>query len=251
MTGRQNARRSGEPTRAVGYVRVSTERQAGEGISLDAQRARLGAYAGLYDIDLVHVCEDAGLSAKSLNRPGLQEALGMLESGQANAVLVVKLDRLTRSVRDLGYLVEQYFAGGHWALLSVGEHVDTRTAGGRLVLNVLASVAQWEREAISERICDAKGHAREMGMYAGGRVPYGWRRGEGGMIVLNEVEMDMAAQANALRLAGMSLRTIGAELLARGLRPRGGGKWHPKTVKRVLAAQRPCAECINIAQDKL
>lgn len=75
----------------------------------------------------------------------------MLRAGKAEAILVVKLARLTRSVKDLGDLVERYFASGKWALLSVSEQIDTRSAAGRLVLNVLASVAQWEREATGER----------------------------------------------------------------------------------------------------
>src|SRR5216684_2636542 len=85
-----------------------------------------------------------------LDRPGLQRALAMLKAGEGEALLGVKLDRLTRSVVDLGTLVERYFVPGKAALLSVGEQIDTRSAAGRLVLNVLASVSQWEREAIGE-----------------------------------------------------------------------------------------------------
>ena len=111
-------------------------------MSLDAQRAKVAAYASLYDLELTEVIVDAGQSAKTLDRPGLQRALAMLKSGNADALLVVKLDRLTRSVRDLGALVESYFAPGKAALLSVGEQIDTRSAAGRLVLNVLASVSR-------------------------------------------------------------------------------------------------------------
>ena len=81
---------------------------------------------------------DAGESAKHLDRPGLQRALGMLKRGEADALLVVKLDRLTRSVRDLGHQLEKYFAPGQAALLSMVEQIDTRSAAGRLVLNVRA-----------------------------------------------------------------------------------------------------------------
>jgi len=109
------------PTRTIAYLRVSTDKQADRGVSLDAQRAKLKAYAELYELDLVEVIVDAGQSAKSLDRPGLQRALGMLKAGQAVALLVVKLDRLTRSVVDLGTLVERYFAPGKAALLSVGD----------------------------------------------------------------------------------------------------------------------------------
>lgn len=129
------------PTRTIAYLRVSTEKQADRGVSLDAQRAKVKAYAELFDLELTETIVDAGESAKHLDRPGLQRALAMLKAGEADALLVVKLDRLTRSVRDLGHLVEKYFAPGKAALLSVGEQIDTRSAAGRLVLNVLASVS--------------------------------------------------------------------------------------------------------------
>src|ERR1700730_5734959 len=117
-------------TRTIAYLRVSTDKQADRGVSLDAQRAKVAAYAELYDLELLEVIIDAGESAKSLDRPGLQRALGMLKAGEAEALLVVKLDRLTRSVVDLGTLVERYFAPGKVALLSVGEQIDTRSAAG-------------------------------------------------------------------------------------------------------------------------
>src|SRR2546422_11014138 len=137
-----------ESTRAVGYIRVSTDKQAEHGISLEAQHAKLTQYAALYDIELVDIIVDAGVSAKSLNRLGLQRALGMLRKGQADALLVAKLDRLTRSTRDLGTLVEEDLARGKWSLLSVAEQLDTRSASGRLVLGILGVVASWERDAI-------------------------------------------------------------------------------------------------------
>ena len=162
-------------TKTVAYLRVSTDKQADRGVSLDAQRAKVIAYAQLYDLELVDVVVDAGHSAKSLDRPGLQRALEMLKRREADALLVVKLDRLTRSVVHLGQLVESYFALGKAALLSVGEQIDTRTAAGRLVLNVLASVSQWEREAIGERTAAAMQHKASHGQYTGGRVPFGYR----------------------------------------------------------------------------
>src|SRR5262245_9941482 len=114
-------------TRAVAYLRVSTEKQADNGVSLEAQRARVEAYAQRYDLELVDVIVDAGVSAKTLDRTGLQRALETLKMRRAEALLVVKLDRLTRSVVHLGQLVEDYFAEGKRALLSVGEQIDTRS----------------------------------------------------------------------------------------------------------------------------
>jgi DNA invertase Pin-like site-specific DNA recombinase len=136
--------------RVVGYIRVSTEQQAEEGVSLDAQRARLEAYAVAMDLDLVEVFEDRGISAKTLSRPGLTEALTALETGAADGLLVTKLDRLTRSVRDLGDLIENYFAV-RFSLLSMSDSIDTRSACGRLILNVLGAVSQWELESTGER----------------------------------------------------------------------------------------------------
>jgi DNA invertase Pin-like site-specific DNA recombinase len=117
----------GERARVVAYLRVSTEGQAEAGVSLDAQRAKVTAYAALYDLDLVAVIEDAGASAKTLSRPGLAEALRKLDAGEADGLLVAKLDRLTRSVRDLGALLDRGFRS-RFALLSVAENVDTRSA---------------------------------------------------------------------------------------------------------------------------
>ena len=138
-------------TRTIAYLRVSTDKQADRGVSLEAQRAKIDAYAALFDLELVAIEVDAGVSAKTLARPALDRALAMLRAGKADALLVVKLDRLTRSVRDLCDLVDRYFRDGKLALLSVGEQVDTRTAAGRMVLNMLTVIGQWEREANGER----------------------------------------------------------------------------------------------------
>ena len=143
--------------RAAAYLRVSTDEQASNGVSLEAQRTMIVAYAGLYGLELVAVVEDAGVSAKTLERPGLQRVLAMLRRGDVQAVAVAKLDRLTRSVRDLGQLLDDHFgAHGKAALVSVSEQIDGRSTGGRMVLNLLATVSQWEREVIgAEFVCSA------------------------------------------------------------------------------------------------
>lgn len=221
-------------TKAIAYVRVSTEKQADAGLSLEAQKAKVTAYAGLYDLELVEVIVDAGVSAKSLNRPGLDRALAMLKSGKAEALVVVKLDRLTRSVRDLGDLVERYFASGKAALLSVSEQIDTRSAGGRLVLNVLASVSQWEREAIGERTAAVMQFKASQGEYTGGAAPYGFRV-EAGQLVEVEAEQLVVTAARELRAAGLSLAKVSAALAARGLLTRTGKVFAPVQVSRLIA----------------
>lgn len=223
-------------TRAVAYLRVSTEKQADKGVSLEAQRAKVEAYAALYDVELVEVIVDAGASAKSLERPGLDRALGMLKSGKADALLVVKLDRLTRSVRDLGELVERYFAAGKAALLSVGEQIDTRSAAGRLVLNVLASVSQWEREAIGERTAAAMQHKAASGEYTGGEAPYGYSVAADGSLEAVDAEQAVIVVARGLRVAGLSLRAVAAELDRQGLRARTGRSFAATQIARMVAA---------------
>jgi DNA invertase Pin-like site-specific DNA recombinase len=154
--------------RVVAYVRVSTDKQVEQGLSLDAQRAKFIAYAALYELDVVGIDVDAGVSAKTLQRPALQRVLRRLKAGEAEALLVVKLDRLTRSVRDLGALVETYFLGGKWSLMSASEQIDTRTAAGRMVLNILTAVSQWEQETIAERTAEAMAYKRRQREYTGG-----------------------------------------------------------------------------------
>src|SRR4051812_14622609 len=204
-------------TRAIGYVRVSLEKQANEGHSLAAQERKLREYASLYDLELVEIVVDAGASAKSLDRPGLTRALEQLRAGAADALLVVKLDRLTRSVRDLGDLVEGYFGADRpFALLSVADQIDTRSAAGRLVLNVLASVSQWEREAIGERPSVVMQDLRSKGRYTGGDAPYGYARGEGGRLDPVQSEQAAVALARDSRARGLTLRAVAADLDAAG-----------------------------------
>jgi len=211
-------------TRVIAYTRVSSDEQATSGISLAAQESKLRAYCEALDLVLVGVEVDAGLSAKNLNRPALQRALAALKQGKADALLVVRLDRLTRSVRDLGTLLDDYFAGGKYGLISVGESVDTRSAAGRLVLNLLTSVAEWERQACGERTRAALGHKASLGEYVGGRVRYGYRISDDG-IHLEPVEAEQVVirAARELAAAGLSRRGIANTLAERGMLPRNGG----------------------------
>jgi site-specific DNA recombinase len=218
-------------TRAIAYIRVSTDKQADHGHSLEAQQAKIEAYAGLYDLELVDTVIEAE-SAKSLNRGGLQQALAALKAGKADALIVVKLDRLTRSVADLGVLVEKHFNKS--ALLSVSEQIDTRSAGGRLVLNVLASVSQWEREAIGERTSAAMQTMKANGLYTGGRVPYG-KSLINGTLVNNPSEQAIINKAKALKAEGYSLRHIATVFSEQGLRTRKDTNFSHTLVNRMVA----------------
>ena len=144
--------------RVIGYTRVSTEEQSRSALSLESQETKIRAYCPIYDLDLVRIVSDPGCSGKDLDRPGMAEVLAALRrrKGGIDGVVIVKLDRLTRSIGDWDDLIREFFqprAGKR--LFSVGDSIDTGTAAGELVLNVLMAVAQWERKAIAERTSDA------------------------------------------------------------------------------------------------
>ena len=218
-------------TKAIGYIRVSTEKQADHGVSMEAQAEKLKAYAMLYDIELVDMVIEQG-SAKCLQREGLQSVLARLEAGEAEALIVGKLDRLTRSVADLGRLVDTYFQ--QFALLSVGEQIDTRSAAGRLVLNVLASVSQWEREVIGERTSAAMQHMRNQNKYTGGKAPYGYNLVDGDLVE-NDDEQEVIKLVAKYKAKGLSLRKIAAVLDRAGHRSRTGKPLSAMSVSRMAA----------------
>src|SRR5688572_3826054 len=117
--------------RLVGYIRVSTGKQRDNGVSLEAQRARINQYP-LWDdsVEIVEIIEESA-SAKCIEgRPGLMRALTMVMHGEADGVIVYKLDRLTRSVKDLIYLLEDFFVS--CILISCQEHINTSGATGRM-----------------------------------------------------------------------------------------------------------------------
>jgi len=218
-------------TKAIAYIRVSTDKQADKGHSLLAQLEKVNAYASLYDLDIIDFVIETG-SAKNLDRDGLQGALAQIKAGKADALIVVKLDRLTRSVADLGYLVETYFAKA--GLLSVSEQIDTRSASGRLVLNVLASVSQWEREAIGERTAVVKQSMKANGLYCGGIVPYG-KSLVNGLLVDNAQEQKIISRAKELKAKGHSLRTIATMFSNEGLKTRKDTNFSHTLVSRMAA----------------
>ena len=233
------------------YVRVSTEEQAAEGVSLDQQEARCRAYAELYGLNVVAVVTGGGESAKPVRRgrakrgdwraavaskrPGLGRVLDLLDTGEADGVVIAKLDRLTRSLADLDELLSRYFNEGA-SLHCIAERVDTSSAAGRLCLNMLMSVAQWEREVISERTKAALQHKRSCGERTGS-VPFGYTLAEDGvMLVEDSMEQRVITEARRLRAAGLSLRKVAAELASHGFVPRKGGQWYAAQVQRMVAA---------------
>jgi len=224
--------------KVVGYARVSTEEQARFGVSLDAQREKIPKYCDVHDLDLVAMEVDAGVSAKSLDRPGVQRVLTMLDLCQAYGVVVMKLDRLTRSVRDFCELVDHYFGDkGGKQLFSIGDSIDTRTAMGRLVLTFGIAIAQWERETIVERTQGGMDQKRSKGEWLGGRIPYGFGLSQdGSTLVALESEQFFLGQILQFRqVEKLSLQSIADRLNMLDVPTRSGSIWRASTIQSILA----------------
>jgi site-specific DNA recombinase len=223
--------------RAIGYARVSTLEQSTDGVSLSAQEAKIRSYAALYDIELVDVIIDGGQSAKTLDRPGLHQALAVLKAKRADGLLIAKLDRLTRSVADLATLLDGYFsARAGCQLWSVADSIDTRTAAGRMVLNILMSVSQWEREAIGERTRDALQHKRAQGERVG-KIPFGFDLADDGInLIPNAQEQEGIEHLKRWKLdqPHASLHQLARRLDAMGVPTKSGQPWARSTVRALL-----------------
>jgi DNA invertase Pin-like site-specific DNA recombinase len=209
--------------RVVGYIRVSTVEQADSGAGLDAQRVAIQAACEARGWELVEVYEDAGVSARSVSgRPGLRAALAALRAGEAGALVVSKLDRLSRSAHDATGLLQRAEQEG-WALVALDLGLDTSTPVGEMLATVMAAVAQWERRAISERTKAALAAKRAAGVRLGRP---------------SELPAEVVARIVAERRSGASTPAIAHALNKEGVPTAQGGKrWYPSTVAKVLAGQ--------------
>lgn len=217
--------------RIIGYTRVSTDKQAGSGVSLEEQQAKIRAMAVVNGGELLEIIVDAGESAKTLDRPGMKRLLALVDARKVDVVIIAKLDRITRSVKDLSELLER-FKRRDVALVSVAESLDTSSAAGRLVLNIMASVSQWEREAISERTKSAI-HFKRANHKVFSQAPYGWAVA-GKDLVPVEAEQAIIQRIYQLRDAGKKLQAIAGELNRAGIRTKTGSDWYPSSVRNVL-----------------
>ena len=193
------------------------------------------ALATLNDCQLIDVVVDAGASAKSLDRPGWQRVMDAVQARKVGAVLIAKLDRCTRSVADLAQLIDTFTRRGV-ALISAAESLDTSSAGGRLVVNVLGAVAQWEREATAERTSAALQVLKHQGRATGGVAPYGFQF-IGGRREWHRGEQETLAAIIEHRSAGLSWAKVADKLNATGRRTRTGGRWTRQGAHQVHRAR--------------
>lgn len=211
---------------AVGYIRVSTDEQADSGAGLEAQRRAITMAAQAREWNLVRIFEDGGASGKDLKRPGLQAALEAIETGEAQILVVSRLDRLSRSLIDFAGLMERARKKG-WGLAALDLGVDTSTPQGEMVASVMATFAQFERRLIGLRTKEALAVKRSQGVRLG-RPPV--------------VPAEVVERIRELRGRGLSYCEVARQLDEAGVpTPRGGRVWHDNTVRRLYLSDVPHA----------
>jgi DNA invertase Pin-like site-specific DNA recombinase len=221
----RTAKRGGSPSegplRVIGYVRVSVQEQADSGAGLAAQHKAIRDGCAARGYELVEIPEDAGWSGKSLDRPGISKAIDQLDTGQADALMVAKLDRLSRSLLDFAQLMARA-QSRHWTIVALDLGVDTSTPAGEMMANVLATFAQFERRLIGQRTKEALAAKRAAGVRLGRP---------------RTLSDDVVSQIVSDREAGMTLQAICDRLTADGVATaQGGRKWDPSVVRRVILA---------------
>ena len=226
--------------KAIAYIRVSTEEQATEGVSIEAQEQAIKAYCTLRKLELVELVVDAGVSAgKALSkREGGNRVLQAVRKGEVDSVVSYKLDRLFRDCADCLDVTRIWDKNGtSLHLLDLGgQAVDTSSAMGRFFLTVMAGAAELERNQIRERTSAAMQHKIKKGEYTGGRVPFGFTLAADGITLEeNQDEQEIRQLVQSLRSDGLSLRKIAQELQDRGYKTKTGKNWHPQQIARIAA----------------
>lgn len=204
-------------TKAIAYVRVSTDEQADSGAGLAAQRAAIEQAAERSGYELVAIYEDAGYSAKSLDRPAMAQALAALQAGLAGVLMVSKVDRLSRSVLDFAHLLDQADRQ-RWALVALDLGMDTSTPSGRLMAHILISTAEYERRLIGQRTSAALQARKAAG------VKLGRPR------LLDNATHELI---RCERAAGRTLQAIADMLNNAGRTTPTGRSWSPALVRKI------------------
>jgi DNA invertase Pin-like site-specific DNA recombinase len=226
--------------KVIAYIRVSTGKQAEEGLGLDIQEQAIRTWAKAHRHKIAAVIADEGVSGvKELDdRPGLAEALAMVRDGSVTGICVARLDRLARDL----VLQEQLLAefrrhGADVFTTSAGEAGyltdDPDDPSRRLIRQVLGAVSEYERSMIALRLRAGRRRKAEKGGYAYGSPPLGWRA-ERGQLVVDDAEAEALARIAELNHDGASLREIAGVLTDEGHRTKRGAHWHPQTVARAL-----------------
>lgn len=221
------------------YIRVSTTEQAEEGYSLGEQEERLKKYCEAMGWEVVKVYSDPGYSGGNMERPALTQMLKAIENGEADIVLVDKLDRLSRSQFDTLYMIQKIFNLYNVAFVSRAEAFDTSTPFGRAMVGILAVFAELERERIKERMAEGKEGRIKEGKWRGGNtVPYGYDYNpDTDILEPNEYEAMIVNEIFEMIAQRMPMRAVASELNAKGYKSKTNSKWIDTTIRGMAVNQ--------------
>jgi len=218
--------------RAITYARVSTGRQAESGLSIEDQAERMRSEVERRGWEVAAELVDAGRSGRTgSTRPALAEALDALAAGDADALVVAKLDRLARSTIQLDRIMQRADAEG-WSLVILEPDLDTSRPEGRFTATILGAVAQYESELIAERARMTHRRRRLAGKRPG-QAP----------LLPEQIRQEVATR----RATGETLATIAEDLNTRAVPTARGGRWHPSTVAHVARSVALDAELALVA----
>ncbi len=219
------------------YLRVSTDTQAEEGYSLSEQEERLRKYCEAMGWVLVKIYTDGGFTGANMDRPALQEMIKAIEKGEADIVLVDKLDRLSRSLFDTLYLIQRVFTPNEVSFVSRAEAFETSTPFGRAMVSILAVFAELERERLKERTADGrKGRAKE-GKWKGGPTPTGYRyNSDTGYLEILPYEAEQVRMVIEMFNNRTPVYTIMQRMNAKGYRTQHGD-WTEGTIKQIVSSR--------------
>lgn len=222
--------------KAGAYIRVSTDEQAESGYSLQLQRERITAQISAKGWNLHKVYEDAGQSGGKLERPALQEMLQDIQNGDIQAVVIYKLDRLSRKQRDTMYLIEDIFLKQNIELVSINESLDTSSPTGRAMIGMLSVFAQLERDTITERLSGGRKQKAKTGGYCGGNSAIGYANERGSKALsIDNSKSDTVKRVFELREnPELTLQQIADQLNQEGHTTKQGAKFAPTQVMRIL-----------------
>lgn len=218
------------------YLRVSTEEQSRDGFSINAQKEKLTSYANINDWEIYDFYIDDGISGKNItDRPSVNRLIEDVKSGKVNNVLIYKLDRLTRSVKDLINLIE-LFESHNCSFNSVTEKLDTTNAVGRMFIKIIGIFAEFERENLAERVSFGYEQKTREGNYTNcnGVNGYDYIVGKGDLVV-NEVEKEIVNKIFDLYLDGYSMLKIARTFNNENVPSKRGGDWSQSTIKSILS----------------
>jgi site-specific DNA recombinase len=222
----------------IGYARVSSEGQA-DNSSLEDQQEKIAAYCTALNHELVGLYKDVQSGGESENRKGLQAALADMLDGKADGLIVLKLDRLVRRASDVLTLIDKELQPNNKALVVIDINMDISTPTGKMVLTMLAGVAEFEKSLINERTKNGKKARAKTSDYANGGQPKFGHKADNKNLIIDDKEQEIINIIKRHYKSGKSQRQIAEYLNKQGILSKQGKQWSSTTIGRILDREYP------------